>query len=78
MPRGMGRGYGRGFRGNYPGYRFSPFWGLYGLLDLVFLLLILYVLFKLFLVAAGYVVALVVLFLLWGFLRPYRRPFWPI
>ncbi|WP_010480311.1 hypothetical protein [Thermococcus zilligii] len=68
MP-GRGRGYGRAFMRNYPGYRFLLPGGLYGLINLVFLFLILYVLFKLLLVAAGYVIALAVLYLLWAALR---------
>jgi len=76
MPRGMGR-YGRGFRGSYQGYRFFPFGGFYGLIDLIFLLVITYILIKLFLVAAPYVIALVTLILLWGFLRPRGAPWRP-
>ncbi|AEC52611.1 hypothetical protein PNA2_1696 [Pyrococcus sp. NA2] len=68
MPRGMGRGYGRGYR------RF-PAWSL---IDLVFILIILYLLLKLFLVAAPYVIALVIVYLIWKFIR-YPRPWapWP-
>ncbi|MDV3104602.1 hypothetical protein [Thermococcus waiotapuensis] len=68
MP-GRGRGYGRAFMRNYPEYGFLLPGGLYGLINLVFLFLILYVLFKLLLVAAGYVIALAVLYLLWVALR---------
>ncbi|WP_456367750.1 hypothetical protein [Thermococcus sp.] len=67
MPRGMGRGYGRGFR--YHGHRFLPFGGFRGFIDAVFLLIMLYLLVKLFLVSAGYVIALVVLYILWGWIR---------
>ncbi|ASJ16826.1 hypothetical protein A3L04_06925 [Thermococcus chitonophagus] len=67
MPRGMGRGYGRGF------FPYSPFGGLYWLIDVILLVAMLCILFKLFLVAAPYVIALVVIMLIRSFLRP--RPF---
>ena len=66
MPRGMGRGYGRG---GYYGRRAYPFGGFYGILDLLILLGILYFIFKLFLVALPYALGLVVLLLIRSLLR---------
>ncbi len=61
MPRWMSGGYGRGHR---------RFGGFFGIIDLLLLIAILYILIKLFLVAAPYVIALVVLLLLRELLRP--------
>ncbi|NJE04793.1 hypothetical protein E3E36_01220 [Thermococcus sp. M36] len=63
MPRGMGRGYGRG-RGFY------PFGGAYGIIDLLVLIGIIYFLVKLFLVALPYALGLLVLLIIREFLRP--------
>ena len=80
MPRGYGRGMGRRAFAPYSPY-YGGFFGrsgLYGIVDLIFLLLILYLLFKLFLVASTYVIALVLLYILWGFVSPRgKRWFWP-
>ena len=72
MPRGFGRGVGRGGRfGPYPPHC-RNFFGLYGMVDIIFLLLMLYLLFKLFLVASAYVIGLVMLYIIWGFISPGR------
>ncbi|WP_042681005.1 hypothetical protein [Thermococcus paralvinellae] len=67
MPRLMNRGYGRGCRRSFWGFR--RFGGFFGIIDLLVIIAILYVLIKLFLVASPYVITLVVLLLLREFLR---------
>ena len=69
MPRGMGRGYGRG--------GFYPFRGVYWLIEILILLGILYFLLKLFLVALPYALGLLVLLLLWELIRARPRAFGP-
>ena len=66
MPRGMGRGYGRG-RGFY------PLGGAYGIIELLILIGILYFLIKLFLVALPYALGLVVLLIIRELIRPRPR-----
>ncbi len=68
MARWMSGGYGRGHRRSFWG--FGRFGGFFGIVDFLFIVAILYVLIKLFLVAAPYVIPLVVLLLLRELLRP--------
>ncbi|MBO8174457.1 MAG: hypothetical protein H0Z18_04290 [Thermococcus sp.] len=68
MPRWISRGYGRGYGRSFWGSR--RFGGFFGIVDLLFLIAILYILIKLFLVAAPYVIALIVLLVLWEFFKP--------
>ncbi len=72
MPRGMGRGYGRG-RGFY------SLGGAYGIIELLILIGILYFLIKLFLVALPYALGLTMLLIIREFIRPrpgtWFRPF---
>ncbi|WP_048056054.1 hypothetical protein [Pyrococcus sp. ST04] len=71
MPRGMGRGYGRRFSPFYP-FGGSLFW----LLDILLLLAMLYILLKLFLVAAPYVIALIVIMIIRALIRPRGPRMW--
>jgi len=81
MPRGYRRSMAQGRRFVAHSYYYGNFlgrFGLYRIIDLIFLLLMLYLLFKLFLVASTYVIALVLVYIIWGFISPRRHYFGPL